>query len=97
MPTILAMVLQEFLLNVNDEIANVRATVEQIVQLVHNLLTGSAAALCLQRFVPLASAVTQLVIDLVQFFFEMLLRGLQAYFQGSSITARGTGFAQFVE
>ena len=96
-PTILPIELQEFLLNVYNKIPNIRATIQQFVQLGHDFLAVGSIVLNLQRFVPLASAITQLSINVVQFFLKTLFRGLQPVFQGSEVSARRFRFTQFIQ
>src|SRR6266403_119812 len=68
--------LQQFLLNVGHQIPNVRAAIQQLVQLRHDLF--SRGGVTLQGGVPFACCDLKLRIDFSEFFLKILLGGLEA-------------------
>src|SRR5208337_949249 len=78
----------QFLLYVDYQVPDVRAAVEQVVQITHDLVAGRLIRLIVQGLVPLPSGTLQLTINLGQFLLKILFRGIQTVFQGRRIAAR---------
>src|SRR5215472_320943 len=97
-PTILPInALQQFLLHVGYEISDVRAAIQQVVQLGLRGIAARAATRFLKDLVPIDSGGLQLAIDFGQFLLEILLRRFQAMLQVRGVAARHPGLAQFIK
>src|SRR6266851_1283846 len=87
--------LQQFLLDVSDQISDVGAAIQQIVQLRHDLLSRGDVAL--RSGVPFTRGRLQLDVNFAEALLKTFFGGFEARFQRGKIASRGFCFAKLVK